>query len=63
MKTWHFFEEQVSPTSSFLRHVAGGGDKLDWLEELKSTEKKDGQRERETVLRCSQPLEDEISTL
>lgn len=47
-KTWHFFEEQVSPyKSSFLQHVAGGGDKLDWLEKLKSTEKREKGTERE----------------
>lgn len=46
-KTWHFFEEQVSPyKSSFLQHVAGGGDKLDWLEKLKSTEKRERERGR-----------------
>ena len=35
------FEEQVSPTNSFLRHVTEGRDKLDWLEKLKSTRVRD----------------------
>lgn len=54
-KTWHFFEEQVSPyKSSFLQHVAGGGDKLDWLEKLKSTEKREKgtEKERERRVDC-----------